>query len=55
MTIKSGPFAGLTGILVKRKNSLRFVMSVETIRRSITIEIEAVDLDAQPNVRTTNI
>jgi transcription antitermination factor NusG len=43
--VKYGPLAGMTGILVKRKNRARFVVSVELIQRAIAIEIEETDLE----------
>jgi transcription antitermination factor NusG len=43
--VKDGPLAGMTGILWKKKNKARFVVSVELIRRSIAIEIEETDLE----------
>jgi transcription antitermination factor NusG len=43
--VKDGPLAGMTGILVKRKNRARFVVSVELIQRAIAIEIEETDLE----------
>ncbi|HVO78380.1 MAG TPA: UpxY family transcription antiterminator [Candidatus Bathyarchaeia archaeon] len=38
--IISGPMAGTVGILVRRKNSLRVVLSVEAIRQSIAVEVD---------------
>jgi transcription antitermination factor NusG len=43
--IKAGPLAGLQGILVRRKNQARFVLSVELIQRSVLIEIEEAHLE----------
>jgi transcription antitermination factor NusG len=43
--VKDGPLAGMMGILVKRKNKTRFVVSVELIQRAIAIEIEETDLE----------
>ena len=42
--VKSGPLAGLEGVLVKRKNGTRFVMSVELIQRAIAVDIDAASL-----------
>ena len=41
----SGPLAGLQGILVKRKNKTRFVVSVERIQRAIAVEMNEADLE----------
>jgi transcription antitermination factor NusG len=43
--VKDGPLAGMTGILVKRKNRARFVVSVELIQRAMAIAIEETDLE----------
>jgi transcription antitermination factor NusG len=42
--VKAGPLAGFQGILVKRKNKARFVVSVELIRRAIAVEIDEADI-----------
>jgi transcription antitermination factor NusG len=42
--ILRGPFAGLEGILRRRKTSLRVVVSIELIRRAVSLEIEECDL-----------
>ena len=44
--IKTGPLARLQGILVRRKNKVRFVVSVELIMWSMAIEIDEADLEA---------
>ena len=41
----SGPLAGLSGIVVRQRNSTRFVISLELLQRSVTVEIDAADLD----------
>lgn len=38
--INRGPLAGLEGIVVAAKNRSRLVVSVEMLRRSVTVEIE---------------
>lgn len=44
--VKSGPLAGMEGILARRKNGARFVVSVELIQRSIAVEMDEADLEA---------
>jgi transcription antitermination factor NusG len=44
--IKSGPLRGLDGILVRRKNRLRLVVSVELILKSMSVEVDEADLEA---------
>ena len=43
--IKGGPLAGIEGILVRRKNGDRFVISVKLIMRSVALELDALDLE----------
>jgi len=42
--VKNGPLAGLQGILTKRKNLVRLVVSVELIQRCVAVEIDEADL-----------
>ncbi len=44
--INRGPLAGLTGIIVRRKNILRVVISIDLIGRSIAADIDIADVDA---------
>jgi transcription antitermination factor NusG len=44
--IKAGPFAGLEGILKRRKSGLRVVVSLELILQSVAVEVDAADLAA---------
>jgi transcription antitermination factor NusG len=46
--IKYGPMQGLEGILVRRKNSLRFVLTLPLINQSAAVEVSAEDLEAVP-------
>lgn len=43
--ILHGPLAGMTGILVRRKNCCRVVLSVDLIGRSVALEVDAADLE----------
>ena len=43
--MKSGPFEGRQGILLRRKGNLRLVLSLDLIMRSVVIEVEAADVD----------
>jgi len=40
--VKSGPFEGVEGFLVRRKNQTRLVLSVEVLQKSASMEIDAV-------------
>jgi transcription antitermination factor NusG len=42
--VKSGPLQGLEGIILRRKNKTRFVLSFELIMRSVAVEIDELDL-----------
>lgn len=41
MRIKSGPLAGIEGIVLKKKNIYRLVLSVEMLGKSAAVEIDA--------------
>jgi transcription antitermination factor NusG len=41
VTIDSGPLAGVSGVVKKTKGALRVVVSVELLRRSIAVELDA--------------
>lgn len=43
--IKTGSLAGLEGVLVRKKNSMRFVMTLELIGQSAAVEVSAEDLE----------
>ena len=43
--IRRGSLKGLQGILVRKKGSYRFVVSVHLIRQSVSVEIDAEELE----------
>jgi transcription antitermination factor NusG len=43
--ITRGPFAGLEGILKRRKSSQRVVLSLELIQRSVAVDVDAADVE----------
>jgi transcription antitermination factor NusG len=43
--VKAGPLAGLQGIVVRRKNRLRLIISLGLIHRAAAVEVEAADLE----------
>jgi transcription antitermination factor NusG len=43
--VKNGPLAGLQGILKKRKNQTRLVVSLELIQRAMAVEMDEADLE----------
>jgi transcription antitermination factor NusG len=42
--LRSGPMTGLEGILVRRKESLRLVVSIEMLMRSVSVEVDEADV-----------
>jgi len=42
--IWSGPFAGLEGVVLRNGNNLRVVLTVDTIMRSIAVEVDETEL-----------
>jgi hypothetical protein len=53
--IKQGPLAGSTGILVRKKDKLRVVLSLEIIMRSVAVEIESCDLEWIPGCASSPV
>ena len=41
-----GPLAGAHGILVRKKDKLRFVISIDVLMRSVAVELDAEDIVA---------
>jgi transcription antitermination factor NusG len=46
--IKSGPLAELEGVLVRRKNGLRVIVSLDLIARSAAVEVDAAEIERIP-------
>jgi transcription antitermination factor NusG len=44
--IRSGPMAGIEGIFVRRKDSVRVVLSISLIERSVAMEIDETDVES---------
>ena len=44
--IRNGPFTGIEGVLLRKKDRYRFVLSIEMIMRSVAIEMDAADVEA---------
>jgi transcription antitermination factor NusG len=42
--IISGPLAGLEGVLKRKKNSLRVVVSLGLIQRSVAVDVDIADV-----------
>jgi transcription antitermination factor NusG len=43
--VKTGPLEGLQGFVVRKKNRLRLIISLDLIRRAAAVEVEAADLE----------
>jgi transcription antitermination factor NusG len=50
--MKSGPFEGRHGILLRRRGNLRLVLSIDLIMRSVVIDVEAADVEPAVHVGT---
>jgi transcription antitermination factor NusG len=44
--IRSGPLAGLAGIVVRKDDQFRVVLNMDLIRRSIAVHVSADELEA---------
>ena len=43
--IKSGPLTDIEGILIRRKNSYRLILSAELLQKSISVEVDALSVE----------
>jgi transcription antitermination factor NusG len=43
--VRSGPLSGMEGILTRRKDGFRLVLSIELIMRSVAAEVEEADVE----------
>jgi transcription antitermination factor NusG len=43
--VHSGPFSGLEGILVRKKEKFRLVLSIHLIQRSVAVEVDEADVE----------
>ena len=43
--VRSGPLAGTEGILLRKKDQFRLIVSIELIMRSVAVEIDAADVE----------
>ena len=42
--VRSGPFFGMEGILIRRKEKFRVVLSIHLIQRSVAVEVDEGDI-----------
>jgi transcription antitermination factor NusG len=45
--VRSGPFAGMNGILIRRKQAYRIVLSIDLIMRSLSVEIDESEIEPE--------
>ena len=43
--VRTGPLAGREGILLQKKDKCRFVLSMDLIMQSVSVEIDAADIE----------
>jgi transcription antitermination factor NusG len=43
--VRSGPLAGAEGILARRKDKFRVVLSIDLIMRSVAVEVDEADIE----------
>jgi len=43
--IKAGVMTGVGGVLVRKKNDFRVVLSLDAIMRSVAVEVDADDIE----------
>ena len=43
--VRSGSLAGTEGILLRKKNQFRLIVSIDLIQRSVAVEIDAADVE----------
>lgn len=50
--IRCGPLQGMNGIVIRKKNALQVVISLDLIRKSVAVEVSADDIEAiaQPSL-----
>jgi transcription antitermination factor NusG len=44
--VRHGPLQGMEGIVLRRKNSCRLVVSLELIRRAMAVDVDLADVEA---------
>jgi transcriptional antiterminator NusG len=44
--INRGPLKGLTGVVLRRNNGLRFVVTLDVIGKSVAVDLDGTEFDA---------
>jgi transcription antitermination factor NusG len=53
--VKTGPLQGLVGIILRRKNRTSFVLSLDLIMRSMSVEVEGMELEPVDSRTTQSV
>jgi transcription antitermination factor NusG len=53
--INSGPLEGIEGILIRKKNSYRLVISVDLLEKSVAVEVDAFLVERVPGRNRTTM
>lgn len=51
--IRSGALAGMEGLVERRKNSLRIILTMELIQRSVAVEVDETELEILDTVNSS--
>jgi transcription antitermination factor NusG len=49
--VKAGPMMGMEGVLIRKKNNFRVVLTLDLILQSVAVEVDADDLETASNCR----
>lgn len=52
--IRSGPFAGMEGVVVRKKSGFRVVLTLEQIMQSVAVELDEEDVEPLPGERSSS-
>lgn len=52
VSIVRGPLAGLEGVLLRKKGNFRFVLSVDLIQRSLSVDVDVADVQPLESKRS---
>jgi transcription antitermination factor NusG len=53
--LKSGPLAGVEGVLVRRKGNFRVVISIDLIQRSVAVDADVADIEPSLSPRSSKV
>jgi hypothetical protein len=48
VALRSGPLAGMQGILLRRKGKFRVVISIDLIQRALALDADVADVEPAP-------